>query len=470
MLNQFSIFPISLKLRLLITITIIMIIGLIVGGSFILNNAREAVQSEIESSIELAEKLITETINSGSITYGESFSYNNVFGMQMTIEQIRHVKMIVEHQYLNPSDKEQFLIDGVPAWFAQRVYPVDDLPEKIIVHGQGSENLIIAADPADEIREVWQDVRDLLLLSLALFISSLLLIYFAISHGLKPLKALQAGFEQLEKNNLGIRINEQVVPELAPIHRRFNQTVSILQQTTQEKQELSRKLITLQEDERSQISRELHDEVGPYLFSIRITTSGIKQLNEQDQNNKKEIDKRLTSIDQTVEQLQLHIRQLLKKLRPMILNDLSLEDALVDLIKLFKATEPRINWKLNYTVDMDLNDTINVTIYRIIQECLTNIGRHANARNASVNVLIEHHGNEHSDESSNLIVIVEDDGRGLQKEKTNGLGLRGIKERVQALGGHFEIKNGHRDGQVKGLTIFVELPVSDHIAISNGET
>ena len=444
---------ISLKLRLLLTITAIMITGLIVGGSFILHNAREAVEAEITSSIELAEKLIKGTVQSG-------ISHKNISGLPASIEHLRHVQVIVEHQYLKHSPSEQLQVDDVPVWFVSLVYPADSLPTKLIVHGRGSDGVIIAADPADEIQEVWEDVRDLLLLSLALFIASLLLIYFAIWQGLKPLAKLQSGFEDLENNRLNIRIDEHAVPELSQLHKSFNHMISVLLKTTHEKQELSRKLITLQEDERNHIARELHDEIGPYLFSIRVDNSNIKQLNSHSGGNKNEIDFRLTSIDKTVEQLQLRIRQLLKKLRPMILNDLGLEDALLDLINVFKATEPRINWILTYEIDIELSDAINVTTYRIVQECLTNIGRHAKAENATISVSAKQSERGSNYDKTHLLVVVEDDGLGLSENKNSGLGLIGIRERVQALGGKLEITSGKKANDQTGVTISIEIPIN----------
>ncbi len=445
---------ISLKLRLLLTITAIMIIGMIVGGSFILHNAREAVEAEITSSIELAEKLIKGTMHSGTVTYNDTSS------LPASIEHLRHVQIIVEHQYLKHSESDQLLVENVPAWFVGLVYPSESLPTRLIVHGRGSDNVIIAADPADEIQEVWEDVRDLLFLSLSLFIASLLLIYLAIWHGLKPLKKLQSGFEELEKNRLDFHIDEQAVPELAQLHKSFNQMVSVLQKTTREKQDLSRKLITLQEDERSHIARELHDEIGPYLFSIRVDNSNIKQINNYSGDNKYEIDLCLTSIDKTVEQLQLRIRQLLKKLRPMILNDLGLEDALTDLISVFKTTEPRINWQLNYMINMEFSDAINVTTYRIVQECLTNIGRHAKAENATITLSTRQLDLDSDYDKTHLLVEVKDDGLGLGENKKTGFGLIGIRERVQALGGKLEITSRIKQNGNSGVTVSIEIPVN----------
>lgn len=447
MKKSFSIFPISLKLRLLLTITGVMITGLLVGGSFILHNAREAVEAEITSSFNLAEKLIKGPIRRG-------IASENASDIPTSIEHLRHVQVIVEHQYMKPTTTDKLTIDNVPSWFVRLVYPRDILPSRLIIHGRGADNVIIAADPADEIQEVWEDVRDLLSLTLILFIITLILTYFAIWQGLKPLKQLQKGFEQLEKNYLDIRISEETVPELVQLHKSFNHMVTVLQRTTHEKQALSSKLVSLQEDERSQISRELHDEVGPYLFSIRVENSTIKQLNAKPHDNKKAIDVRLSSIDQTVEQLQQCIRQLLKKLRPMILNDLPLQDALDDLVTVFQSTSPEIDWSLNYHVDKELPDTFCVTVYRIVQECLTNIGRHAQASRARImitqtqtpqNAVIEEHA---------LCICAEDNGKGFNGKKF-GLGLTGIKERVAALDGVLEISTSI----LGGMQVNVKLPL-----------
>ncbi len=437
----------SLKTRLLILVTVVMVAGLIVGGFFILQNAREAVKAEIHSSVKLVESMIKRSLTMGVLE-------DNLSELTGNIEGLRHVKVITEYRYLSPTDKETLKIEGIPNWFTNLVYPKGELPLKIILHGKSSHNIVITADPVDEIREVWEDAGDMLMLYLSLFFISLILIYAVVWHGLKPLDELKFGFEQLEQGNLSIRIDEHVIPDLARIHRRFNHTVSVLKKTTREKENLARKMVTLQEDERNYLARELHDEIGPYLFNIRITCSGIRQLDLPPEKYKAEVETRLKDIDQIVEKLQERVRTLLKKLRPMVLNDLDLCSALYDLVSMFKASNSGIEWNLTCKLKEDLDDTIKVTVYRIVQECLTNIGRHSKARYASVNLFLQE-----EDEQKHVHLIVEDDGIGLQKNRKSGYGLIGIHERVQALGGTVWINSDPTDRTRKGTRIKIILPI-----------
>lgn len=429
-----------------------MVIGLLIGGFVILHNAQEAVEAEISSSFELAKKLIRNNSASDQITHKSNVA------LSKSIKDMRHVQVIVEPQPLIKSDGQSLSINGVPRWFIRLVYPKNSINAKLVTHERMANNISIAADPADEIKEVWKDVKDLLVLTLSLFIASLVLIYFSIWHGLKPLKILQEGFEKLEKDHLDITITEDTVPELEQLHKSFNHMVSVLRKTTLDKQKLSRKLVTLQEDERNHISRELHDEIGPYLFSLRVSNSNLKKLN--DENNQKEISISLASVDKTLQQLQLRIKQLLKLLRPMILNDLSLEEALNDQFSVFKTTKPDINWQLDYNIEIELNDTLNVTIYRIVQECLTNIGRHSNAKNALVSLSIKRDSENFSSSKKNIEIIIKDDGKGILSKNHSGLGLRGMQERTQALGGNFILNSIPHTNQT-GVCISIEIPITE---------
>ncbi|MGH8585480.1 MAG: ATP-binding protein, partial [Gammaproteobacteria bacterium] len=158
-----------------------------------------------------------------------------------------------------------------------------------------------------------------------------------------------------------------------------------------------------------------------------------------------EIPDSLAAIEHTVAELQGRIRAILRRLRPQGLDELGLDQALRDLVETWRSRQGHTDWAIETSgLRDDLDDTLRVTIYRIVQECLTNVARHAGACQASVRVTIV---NTATVAANRIVEIqVEDDGKGMAPEVPFGLGLTGIEERVQALGGALTLMKRHPQG------------------------
>jgi two-component system sensor histidine kinase UhpB len=139
----------------------------------------------------------------------------------------------------------------------------------------------------------------------------------------------------------------------------------------------------------------------------------------------------------------------------MTLDDLGLAEALRDMLHNWRDRQPEIDWEWDFVGDFhDLPDTLQVTVYRVVQECTTNCVRHAEASHVKVEVRRE-------DEA--MKVAVTDDGKGLDSSLVRGFGLIGMRERVSALGGRiaFDTEEGH------GLQVRVLIPLKGE---TNNET
>jgi signal transduction histidine kinase len=178
-------------------------------------------------------------------------------------------------------------------------------------------------------------------------------------------------------------------------------------------EQLTRLLLTAQEDERRRIARELHDEAGQVLTAVKIDLdlAGQRALSEM------------------VGQALAQVRDLSNLLRPTVLDDLGLLPAIRALVDDF-AIRTRVRAEFRAPEDPGpMNPEQKVAIYRIVQEALTNVARHANAHRV---VVVLHARDGHVDLS------IEDDGRGPSQDDTPHLGLLGMRERVSALGGTLE--------------------------------
>jgi glucose-6-phosphate-specific signal transduction histidine kinase len=144
------------------------------------------------------------------------------------------------------------------------------------------------------------------------------------------------------------------------------------------------------------------------------------------------------------DQIHQTTRQLLRQLRPPVLDEMSLRRSLYHLIQEFQFAQQGINCRFNYTLSNSIQDqTIRFTVYRLLQELLNNINKHAKAKNIEINL---------SEGEEFITLSVRDDGVGIPAKLKSGFGLRGIGERVKALSGNWNIH------QQQGTTIIVNLP------------
>ena len=205
-----------------------------------------------------------------------------------------------------------------------------------------------------------------------------------------------------------------------------------------------RRVVQAQEEERRRLARELHDETGQALASILL---GLKSLEES-----KDLDSLKDSVaalrDRVVETLH-DVRRLAVELRPAALDDFGLEPALERLTSGF-AEQTGIRVELESRLHDDrLPEEIETVLYRIVQEALTNIVKHAHAERVSIVV---------TQKPGSIGAIIEDDGRGFDPELDvdGGIGLIGMRERVALLDGSLTIES-RRDA---GTTLVVEVPLS----------
>src|SRR4051812_2442338 len=210
-----------------------------------------------------------------------------------------------------------------------------------------------------------------------------------------------------------------------------------LKRQQQELRELSARVLEAREEEKAGLARELHDELGQLLTALKMDLSWLRERIAAVDLAKK-ADEMSALLDQTV----MATRRISADLRPLMLDDLGLADAASWLVEDFakrSGIECRIELPPADAL-VDLSKSVSTALYRAVQESLTNIARHAQARRAWVMFAVD---------NGHIHVEVEDDGRGIAAEdlaKPRSLGLKGMRERVAYLGGSLEIARGPRGG------------------------
>jgi signal transduction histidine kinase len=203
-------------------------------------------------------------------------------------------------------------------------------------------------------------------------------------------------------------------------------------------------VVEAQELERARLARELHDETGQALTSILLR---LKQL--EDAGEPEQMREGLPVLRELVSETLRNVRRLAVELRPAALDDFGLQPALERLVHgVAEDTGLRVDLVVS-GLDDRLPTEIETALYRIVQEALTNVTKHAEARTVSIVI---------TRKERSVVAVVEDDGRGLRSGpagQSSGLGVVGMRERVALLGGTFTIESGRG----AGVTLVVEVPV-----------
>ncbi len=231
---------------------------------------------------------------------------------------------------------------------------------------------------------------------------------------------------------------------------KLNGLAEALAQTMAENRLLTQKLITVQDDERKELARELHDEMGPYLFAIRAGALSLAAQAEEAAVDAAAFVAGCRTLVEQVNEVQRMNASTLRRLRPQALGDLGATEALKALVAAWSSVGPALDVTLSLPPGLDgVDETTALTIYRIVQEGLTNVRRHASATRADVVVTLA----QGEDGRAMVRVSVTDNGVGLPEAPRQGLGLLGMGERVRALGGAIELTSAEGEGTALTVTL-----------------
>jgi PAS domain S-box-containing protein len=202
----------------------------------------------------------------------------------------------------------------------------------------------------------------------------------------------------------------------------------------EENRRLSQRSMQVQEEERRNLARELHDEMGQSLNAIKVDAVTIRDHGAATAD----IRRSAQAIVEVSSQVYDLVRSLTQRLRPVALDELGLRSAVEYGIEQWRRRHPAVQCRFEAVGDLDdLGEQVNITLYRLVQECLTNVVKHAEA--SRVSVRLARRGNPANGDDE-LHFSFEDDGRGFDTTwRKQGLGLAGLRERVEALAGHFEL-------------------------------
>ncbi len=249
-------------------------------------------------------------------------------------------------------------------------------------------------------------------------------------------------------------VSDDVIGEICAMrdmteHKRMQQTEEELEQNRRLTQLIQSRL----EEERRNIARELHDELGQCVTAIKSIGTAIAKRQD---GTTEETRKNAGTIVSVASHIYDVVHSIIRQLRPSALDHLGLSEALREAVAAFQSRHAEVVAELNLAPDIDgSGESINITVYRIVQECLTNVIRHSRASRVTIAVSRD----AGTGAGDVLRVRVQDNGKGLEGADASAgkrFGLMGMRERVQAFGGSLDISSG---GPGQGVIVEAMIPV-----------
>ena len=357
-------------------------------------------------------------------------------------DSLRHVRVRwLEADLVGADAADPVRSDWLGAW----LYPAE-LSAPTVLQLPNGRRLHISVDPSDEVEEVRDSLVQLVVLFGLALLLCLLAIRWALQPGMRVLAELFGALVRIADGRLDTRLPPHRFAEARELAEHFNHMAAALEDARLDNERLTQALLALQERERTRLAQALHDDLGQYLAGIRARVCLLRVQADQPSA----IRETAAHLEQHSLDLQNGFRALVRDLYPVMLDHLSLEDAIGQLAEQWQSTQGiACEVRLRGPIP-DLSMDAKVHLYRMVQEALTNVARHARATRVCLDLRGDPLG---------LRLLIRDDGHGLPAERP-GVGLRSMVEHARCLGARLRVR--HRVGM--GWTLYLKLPLQGAIS------
>jgi len=424
----------SLRHRLNLMFAMLLLLWLTADIARTLSAAGPRVQAEERSVSRLTQEFIETSL--AGLQRSEA-PEREIVALVGSLQFLRHVRVgLGESAFASALTLPEESRSSAPAWFRALVRaPTSVAVIPAIVGGRKLASITVVADPSEEIDEVWSQVRAEAAAVSGLALVVLIATSIFVRQSLKPLDAAGEALARLEAGDFEAHAQAAGAPEFVAICARINRLAEALAELSDANRRLLERVIDAHEEERKATARELHDEIGPHLFALRASAAMLARR-LHDGGDRSAIEATQT-IATEIEALQRQNRRILADLRPAALEELGLAAALQALVERWRRAEPEVEVALHAAPGAAaLGPRAALTVYRFVQEALTNAFRHSGARRMDVVLAFEPCASNPrlSDPAlAGMRLSVSDDGSGVGSAASDGMGILGMRERVKAL-------------------------------------
>src|SRR6202020_1907495 len=437
---------ISLRNRLNLLFASLFVLWLVADAIHDVWQASGRARVETQSAMRLTKDFVATTLALAP----EAPEPEVVKNLVASLQHLRHVRAGIgdpslASAILSEANKES----EAPRWFrALAGAPAETAVVPVALKNGGTLSIILVADPADEIDEVWGEARENTLEGGLLALAAIGVTSLLVGRAVRPLGVAGATLSKLEGGDYSARAEGDGPPEIRNLNAKINSLAEALDGLNRANDQLMGSVFDAHDEERQLIAHELHDEFGPHLFALRASAAVLaKTIGDQPAARAA-----ASAIEAQVGELQGQNRRILADLRPAALEELGLVEALEALVAHWRRADP----KMAVTLDVDrqvevLGDRASLMAYRFVQEAMTNAFRHAGATRIEASLRFEvpvETSSLRDAALAGLVMRVADDGRGLNGEAEAGMGLAGMRDRVRLMGGSVQIESPQDGGGV----------------------
>lgn len=311
-----------------------------------------------------------------------------------------------------------------PFWFSALLRQ-EIAPARLTAAGAPGRIVELVPIYQNDMAALWAQFLDLATVLMLAVAGSAVVVFLVVGEALRPLRAVGEVLPRIGRGEYSARAPQAGPPELVALGRGVNEMAVRLAAMRERNRALEEQLLTLQDEERADIARDLHDEIGPHLFAANVDAAMAAQLISA--GRREAALEQVRAITTAIAHMQRLVRDILGRLRPPRLAELGLSSAIRDLTDFWRARRTGLTFEIRLADDDDaLPESVQETLYRVVQESLSNAVRHGAP--TLVKVVLER-------SAAGVRLEIANDGAAADAPAQPGYGLTGMAERVAAAGG-----------------------------------
>jgi two-component system, NarL family, sensor histidine kinase UhpB len=438
----------SLRARLILSIVAVMMVAIALSAGSVVLNGRRQVHTELSTALIVSQASVASSL---ALIDGSRSQFEVADQLVRTFNSSRNIEatLVAADGHVLTQSVPYKAKAPAPAWLVRLLNPAL-APASFPLGGAGHLNatVVLRAIALNESSEVWANITNDGLFVLLFAIPAIFLIWRTACWTLSPLSKLAAAMAELRAGQKDALVEEQGPRELRALTAEFNHLVEELSARAAQASRLESQLARIQAEERADIARDLHDDIGPLLFLAKIDLASLTRHASFD--IPKEIRETASGVIEHLSQIQTSLRDILNRLQPHRESDLSLVEATEKSLSHWRARYPDVALQLDAAhAPSRLPPVILDAASRVITESISNAFQHAKLSHLSIRLA--------ENDTDRLEITVRNDGFIQSPTKESGFGLRNMRDRVEACGGQFA---AFQDAEASAWTVQAMMPLS----------